>query len=372
MFDHLLVGIKRDLDNVRSIVETHERLRDLILSSLAPDALHVEADLRAIARIAPAKSDWLLYDHCAAVTRLYAIFENFIENLVTEYLGFLPSLYPIYDELPQKIRTQHRIGIAQILQKIGKEGLYKEISEAKVIEGLAAGLFSNGYSLYGKAFLVDPQNYRAEMVRQIFGYLDFVDIWAGVEKHPEVINFMTSRDANETPRTLLKKLVEDRNIASHTSSSSTWSIGEMKAIAFFLEAVTIALCQIALKAIVSRQGKTEKIEQVGTVIHKFKANVVGLKCAGAPISIGDLLIVSQTHGAFTAKINSIQLGPTPHSSIVPSVGQELGLGLDCAAALKAELFRVTTVQSNLLAVPDAGEILSPDDDYKFEIEDPDT
>jgi MAE_28990/MAE_18760-like HEPN len=349
MFDTLLTRTKQQLAITISVVDTHEALRAVTFdAAAAADPKTQSEGLLAVASRAPLRTDWLLYDHCAAVTRLYAIFEGFIEEVVKSYLDALPDLFPVYADLPLRIRTQHRIGVAQILLKLGKEGLFGGISETTVIGGLAAGHQSQKYYLFADAYLIDPQNYRADLLNQIFGYLDFTDIWSGVENHESVRSFMLTRDQSETPKSLLKKLVEDRNLASHSSSSSVWAAAEMKAMASFLGAVTQAIVEIVFKSLITYQSKANLIGLIGTVIHVFSDNIVGIDCHGTAISKGDLVTVVQRSAAFTARIESIQEGPVALGSLHAKSGQQLGIKLDRRAALHAEIYRPQPTQVGLL------------------------
>jgi hypothetical protein len=363
MFDSLLARTRQELATTMSVVDTHEALRAITFSALTPGNPKTQSEeVLAVASRAPLRTDWLLYDHCAAVTRLYAIFEGFIDEVVRSYLDALPDLFPKYSDLPPKIRTQHRIGVAQILLKLGKEGLFGGLSEATVIGGLAAGHKSEKYSLFADAYLIDPQNYRADLLNQLFGYLDFTDIWSGVEKHELVRSFMLTRDPSESPKSLLKKLVEDRNLASHSSSTSVWPTAEIKAVAAFLEAVTQAIVEIVFKSLITYQSKANLVELIGTVIHVFSDNIVGIECHGTPISKGNLVTVVQQSAAFTARIESIQEGQVAHDSLHAKSGQQLGIKLDRKAALNAEIYRPQPAQVELL---ETGREIQSTDDFKF-------
>ena len=216
--------------------------------------------------------------------------------------------------------------------------------------------------MFADAYLIDPQNYRADLVNQIFGYLDFTDIWSGVEHHESVCSFMLTRDPSETAKSLLKKLVEDRNLASHSSSSSVWPATEIRAMASFLDAVNQAIVEIAFKSLVTYQTKANLIESIGTVVHVYSDNVVGIDCHGTLISKGDLVTIVQRSAAFTARIESIQEGSVAHDSFQPNRGQQLGIKLDRRAALNARIFRPQPAQAEL---PETAHEIQSTDDFKF-------
>ena len=208
MFWPIVERARRDLEDLQNVVEINERLKALIFS---PENGKDE-EVRSIRLASPNRSVWALYDHSAAVTRLYAILEDLIDSIIEEYLEALPDIYPNYLDLPTPIITQHRLGVAQILSKLSDKGLYKHLTERDTLRGISEGNLGRSYSLLPDAFMTDTQNYRADQINTAFAYLAIANIWAGVEKHREIVNYMKSRDVNETPRTILHKLVEDRTL----------------------------------------------------------------------------------------------------------------------------------------------------------------
>ena len=59
----------------------------------------------------PKTKEWRIYDHCAAVTKLYAIYENFVEDLIRDWLRLLPEIVLDYDDLEKVIHNTHSYGV---------------------------------------------------------------------------------------------------------------------------------------------------------------------------------------------------------------------------------------------------------------------
>src|SRR5437868_2917329 len=149
MFSHLMSQLRSDLDTVHRVLLTNNALRELLiarssvlvgLSTAAPagadDLVQTTHDLVRLLPNMPAKLDWQIYDHCAALTRLYAAYERYVGELVSEYVRLLPKIYVKYSELPPEITNQHRVGVGQILLKIGEKGPYKNLEEQVVVREL--------------------------------------------------------------------------------------------------------------------------------------------------------------------------------------------------------------------------------------------
>ncbi len=374
MFSSFTSRLEQEVNTIKLVLDMHDKLRELILPQDSTQSgsgntasreldSDVEEVIDAIRATAPSKLSWQIYDHCAAFTRLYAVYEQFVETLASEYLRMLPDLYSRYEDLPPTVTTQHRLGIAQVLLKLGKDGPYKGLEERSIIRDLSHGLLGNPkYTLLRDAFLIDPQNYRAEVVSKLFSYLGFGNSWAWVEKHSLMVAFMLrNRDPNETAKTLLHDFVEYRNEASHTMVGETVATEEIKSIADFVVVLSETLTQLVMKHVVQRKKSLGEVAVIGEVVHKFSNQIVGAKITAGPLSIGDPLIVVQRQACFKVTVRSIQIRDAPHERIEFTESQEIGLGLSQSASEGAQLLRLTTDQQTRGADVPMPEALSPDD-----------
>jgi hypothetical protein len=110
----------------------------------------------------PKVIEWRVYDHCAVVTRLYAIYERFVEDLVRDWLVLLPGLFSRYSELEETIRNTSQIGVERLLLDLRKNR-YKHLSIEEVIRGLFHGATDETeYELLPDAFLFHEQNLRKD------------------------------------------------------------------------------------------------------------------------------------------------------------------------------------------------------------------
>jgi hypothetical protein len=382
MFSSFTTRLRTEVETIKLVLDTHESLRNIVFpqegsagqenGAAQNEVRDVEAPtderITQIRQSAPPRPAWQVYDHCAAFTRLYAVYEAFVEDLVSDYLRILPEIYSRYEELPASVTTQHRVGIGQILLKLGKDGPYKELAERDIVQGLSHGLSGNpNYSLLRDAFLIDPQNYRAETVAKVFSYLGFEDCWSWVEKHPLMKAFMQDRrDVNETPKTLLHDFVSYRNKASHTVVGDIVSIEEIKSISDFVVVLSETLAQLVMRQVVRRKAALSQAIAVGLVIHRFSERIVGARMSAGSLAAGDDLAIVQKHGCFKATVLSIRVGQNPYERIELEDGQEIGIRLSERVNEGAELMRLPSAQppgpTELLPEP-----ISPDD-YPIEQE----
>jgi hypothetical protein len=375
MFSSFTSRLRAEVDTIKLVLDAHDTLRALVYpqestapagqvpseTTETPSPVESANHLEQIRNSGLSKSSWQVYDHCAAFTRLYAVYEQFVEDLASDYLRVLPDLFRKYEDLPLSVRKQHRIGIGQILMKLGKDGPYKDLDEGSVIKGWSAGLLGNlNYRLLPDAFLIDPQNYRAEILAGLFRYLGIDDCWPWIEKHPLVVEFMNrERDANETPRTLLHDFVEYRNKASHTKVGDIVATEEIKSIANYVAVMTEALSQLVMKRVVQQKIALGETARVGLVLHRYSDFIVGMRMSAGTVTIGDELIVMHKHSCYKTTVASIQIERSPYEQLDVRDGQEIGLGLSARANQGAELLRMASAQPT--AAGTLPEPISPDD-----------
>jgi MAE_28990/MAE_18760-like HEPN len=373
MFSSFTNRLLAEVETIKLVLDAHESLRALVYPrdpgevpsetpnpAEAPPSTDVANDLDEIRRSGLSKPSWQVYDHCAAFTRLYAVYEQFVEDLASDYLRILPDLYKKYVDLPPNVRKQHRIGIGQILMKLGKDGPYKELDEGGVIKGWSDGLAGNThYKLLPDAFLIDPQNYRAEILAGLFRYLGIEDCWAWIENHPLVLEFMArERDANETPKTLLHDFVEYRNKASHTKVGEIVATEEIKSIADYVAVLSQALSQLVMKRVVQQKTTLGEAVRVGRVLNRFSNFIVGAQMAVGTVARGDELVVIHKNSCYRAEVMSIQIQQSAYERLDVQEGQEIGLQLSERANKGAELVRITGSPTPAGMIP---EPISPDD-----------
>lgn len=272
MFSNLTDQLRGRIDAIESVLVTNERLRELFErdASSPPAGTVPSADvvvddcieqLRALLAVdMPRKLDWRIYDHCAAFTRLYAAYEQFVNDLVSRYIALLPQLYEAYAELPEGVAINHRIGLGQILIKIGDRKQYKRLEESVVIRGLSSGFSGEAtYSLVPEAFTADRQNYKFNVLVTIFSQIGIENSGQRINRHPTVVDFMSATmGESDTVQGELDKFVDYRNEAAHSTVENIVAVEEIRKTGRFLLAVGSALFDIVELTVIERrlaQGK---------------------------------------------------------------------------------------------------------------------
>jgi hypothetical protein len=349
--------LRADVETVQRVLFTNNGLRDLLIArnavltgiliaapAGADDIVLTAHDLARLISTAPDKLDWQIYDHCAALTRLYAAYERFVGELVSEYVRLLPKLYVKYSDLPTSITTQHRVGVGHILLKIGEKGPYKNLEEQVIVRELAAGLGgASEYTLLADAFFIDRQNLRFEMLCRLFSVLGFKNCGRSINRHPQVMEFIKGERADtSSAEKELSDFIEYRNEAAHRKVENVLAIDAIGAIGRFVVAVATALAEMVEEGVLRRRMELNHYSHVLSVseVHYDGYVVVGTPIANVNITVGDELILLGKNVCRRVKLESMQLNGQPVQYTTGDGATEIGFRLNKRAQVGAELRRL--------------------------------
>jgi hypothetical protein len=165
---------------------------------------------------APDRLEWRIIDHCAAVTRIYAIYEQFVHEMIREHLSLLQGKIS-FSDLPDTIQSSYRMGIAEILNK--KDGpRFGDLNLGQLISGYNNALAGEDYTLEPRAMLMQEQNLRLPELHRFMSACGVDGVTTWIERHKAVTTFfanggrLTASAASE-----LVELIKYRNDAAHGS-----------------------------------------------------------------------------------------------------------------------------------------------------------
>lgn len=103
MFEEHLKIVSMNISTVSKIIHTNNSLREILFRENKVIQQLQQSDenehwAKLINNI-PDEREWQIYDHCAVVTRLYAIYERFVEDLIAAWLENLPNIVNKYSDL---------------------------------------------------------------------------------------------------------------------------------------------------------------------------------------------------------------------------------------------------------------------------------
>ncbi len=254
MFEELIEKASVKISTVRAIIKTNHRLRRIVFrDSLNKQKLAETPEFAALIEIIPSEREWEIYDRCAVVTRLYAIYERFVEDLISDWRRRMPDLVPRYSDLGEKIQNTHREGIGRLLIDM-KKNRFQHLSVEKVVQGLSCGITDTGkYELLPDAFLLHEQNLRKKALETVLKNAGIDEAWKWVINHKEIKYFVEEvRGSQNTAEGELKQLVDYRNKAAHGSTDEILRTQELLDLGDFVEALCKSLADLVTYNIILR------------------------------------------------------------------------------------------------------------------------
>ncbi|NJL67033.1 MAG: hypothetical protein HC894_10075 [Microcoleus sp. SM1_3_4] len=335
MFDELLKTVSLKISTVRSMIKTNDRLRKIVFQDSSDiQQLKKNPEFAALVEVTSSKREWQIYDRCAVVTRLYAIYERFVEDLISDWLRLMPDLVPRYSDLGERIQNTYREGIGRLLIDI-KKNRFQHLSIEQLVQGLSCGIAGTGkYELLPDAFLLHEQNLRKEVLETLLKNAGIDEAWKWVINHKEIKYFVQEiRSRQNSAEAELKQLIDYRNQAAHGSVNEILGIQELLDLADFVEALCKSLADLVTYNIILRQIAIEQVSEIGKITEWFKKPKAGVATVKeVTLSLGEsvflVLVNDELSYCYSAKIESIQLDGISHDRVQITSETEVGLKFD--------------------------------------------
>ncbi|WP_159011370.1 MAE_28990/MAE_18760 family HEPN-like nuclease [Bradyrhizobium sp. S69] len=296
-------------------------------------------DIAAILGDAADTTNWRVIDHCAAITRTYALFESFIWQLLREYLAFLSGSYTL-TALGPDFRSKYTRGIGQILVEQDKQR-YRGVDISKLIAGVNQAMADEaGYQIQPEALLRAEQNLRMTELQRLFSQcgLAGLDVW--VTKHSAVEEFFAAQSRlSETAESELRQIVEYRNEAAHGDVDQVLGPDVLIEFTHFFEALCKSVTDFIQYDTLRRAKEVGKATVVGIISERFHDDIVVAKVTNSTLKIGELIYVFGKGLTMIAEIRSIQLDDVDVQEAVLVEETEVGLRLGVRTRVGCELIR---------------------------------
>lgn len=326
MFTGLTTRLHEDIEMFKNVLNAHEHAR------ASYDASPAEPDAWAPIRATNLpRTAWHIYDHCGALTRLYAIYATFVDDLINEYLRNLPNLYPTYDQLPEALSRQHRLGLATILAKLGESGIYGHFEERELIATLSHGL-SGGthYKLVPEAFFTDRQNYRLDVLGRLLGYLGIDHATTQLTQDHSLTKFLeTTTPEGTTLASELEQFVKRRNEVAHGHVANVIATDEIKRTADLIAHLGVAVASILAHAVIERQHTLGQLPKIGDAeeIH-YGGHVALSHLENCVLRTGERLALVYGGKVMLPTIIGLQRNDVDLESLLVGAREEIGIKFD--------------------------------------------
>ena len=290
----------------------------------------------------PDSTEWKVIDHCSTVTRLYAIYERFIRELLAGYLTFIEGNIP-YRDLDSKIRIAYRRQIGRILIDLDQDR-YQSLRLESIVADLSNGINGSGpYRLLPEAMLAHDQNLRLNELITIFDRCGIDELASWIARHRTLRDFFRAESRqSDTAEAELKQLVDFRNEASHGGIEIDTVLGPKILVEYleFMQALCRSLAERVQKAALITSEIAKKTEKLGIITEKYSDNRAVAIIRAATLRQNDsIYLVGETY-CYRVVVVSLMDNDVVVETLTTLEDKEVGLQFNTEPAMRAHLYAI--------------------------------
>lgn len=247
MFNSAWAPLDRGIQSVRSFARTGDALRRLVLAQpTLYEPTIVEHDLSSIAAAAPTQNDWRVSDHTASVSRIYALYEQFVEELLAQWIEFRSSGTE-FAKLPESMKVSYEQGFANMLTLAG-DGRFEHLSKETMISEQAKAYAGDlNYRIFPECLTYHTRNFRMDVLAEVSSKCGIDNLQSWLPKSESLQSFFGSKTTIEQVQSRLKDFIQYRNDAAHASVDVSQILG-LEALLEFSDFI-VALCEAILQKV---------------------------------------------------------------------------------------------------------------------------
>jgi len=340
MISSALARLNSGVEGVCAFLNVNQAARELtsrFLVGLEPSVL--EGYVEALREVAPPSTSWRIYDHCAAMSRIYALFEQFCESILADWIDFR-VLNVAFNSLPAKLQDSYAAGFASILSDIHKVR-FNHISSSDLIAEYHKALKGEiGYRLTSECLTHHKGNIRWDDINVMFERCGIPLLGEWVANHQSLAHhFQTKSKILEQTISRLSEFVQYRNDSAHALVEIDEILGhdEIVDLADFVMSFCLCLSDYVEKSSIEHLMSSGLATKIGVVAEIKRNNIVVCNVEGATVKMGDVihLITSNSYGVRT--VCGLMLNDVSTDKVVVANAVELGIKLDLPGVRRAHV-----------------------------------
>ena len=282
-----------------------------------------------------------IFRHCAVVTHLYGIYEEFVRDSLRYWLIRMPK-YSRYSQLEDSLKNAYRNGIAKVIRDIDKRQ-FSHLVLLDLVERYLGCLKDNQpWQFVDEALIIHEINLRRNELERLFTTAGINNFWGLLQNSDHIKNYIEHIGSEMTLETSLEEFVTYRNDASHGVPDEIKGSDSLRQWVKF----TDAICEGIAEAITIKILEAEKIFDpscvIGQVVEKYRNNIIVAKCNKCNLKVGQPLYFLKQHFAAMAIINSLQLNDQDQNEVIIGDDEiEVGIRTSCEVKRGSEVIIIS-------------------------------
>lgn len=285
-----------------------------------------------------------VYAVSSCATRLYAIYENFVESIISDYLDAIPELQP-YSSLAEGLKTEYRIGISHVLNRIENER-YDHLVHENVIRWYHDALTGAvNYRFVTEALTHHEHNLRLQVLDALLSRIQLKEL-RGWITHSEHIRRLYSEQTSvyEQLESEVKGFVQLRNDAAHGQLDSFEGRDNLKRYCDLVRSLILAISSYFHRSLILKKVQAGKAQKIGDVTEVFSKAGAFIAQIGATAGIrkGMKVHFVGSDYCFSEEIRSLRVNDVDVESVVADCDRfEVGVKCLITPRLRAEIYVLT-------------------------------
>lgn len=275
------------------------------------------------------------YAVSSCVTRLYAIYENFIETAISDYLDAV-SEFVSFSSLPEGFKNEYRIGISYLLSKID-QGRYGHLTHENIVKWYYEALNdSKNYKFVTDALIRHEQNFRLNIVENIFNKVQLSGLRDWLESHPAIQELYPDENSvSEQLESEIKDFVQLRNDASHGLMDNLEGDENLNRICDVISSVVRSISSFLDKSLLLSMDENGVAKKLGVVTESFGENgaFVAQVELGTSFEEGEKLYFVDGTNCYSQIIESIMINDVKVNQTVANKN-DFEVGIKCMDRVK--------------------------------------
>ena len=278
----------------------------------------------------------------AVIISLYGCYENFIDNILIDFLDILAEIGIDYEKLDKSIISNHERLVGNFLSNTNRYKNY-DLNTKDIINKLNGCINGeSNYKLNSRILINHSGNLNIESINTLFNQIGIKDIWNRVKNTNDFIDFYglkeNIKDRESVKKFLIKDndiifnmindLVERRNSVAHSWNEDTRVSNEElreKYIPFIL-IICKAIYRILMEVIYNYLFENNKLIKIQTIHNIYNNRILCINSEENVIYVNDFIYIIRNQKKSLAKVENIQID---HVNVEKcDEQQDIGLKLD--------------------------------------------
>lgn len=279
-----------------------------------------------------------IYSVSSCATRLYAIYERFVETLVSDFLDAIPE-YCSFAALTDAMRSEYRVGISHLLSRLDSPR-YRHLNHENLIrwyhEALSA---ANPYRFVPEALTRHDENLRLSVLSGMLSRVQVTDLQGWLSHHSSIVSLYPDQGALwDQIESELKNFIQLRNDAAHGTLADLAGPDTLLRYCDLITALIESLSAYLYRQIVMGReaaGKVVLLGRVNEVFPAHRASIVPLQ-RGRSLTLGQRIHLVGQWSCVEAVVESLRIDEAPVSAIT-ALHEALEVGLVSSTAPRRNL-----------------------------------